>query len=249
VGTRPFSSRTSIEHGPAVVRTRWQTPPSQTPTRRRRSRCSPSPANARCSPPPPLLPLPPPRPLLAVPVRARRVRRRVCSAAAAAQEELDALDVERESLLDVVLAKAQAMDITEKIQRVLIALPYSKPSDSGKDVADELATTISRIEAEDEQATEERPALISGISMLMPGVCLSLLEGPQRLIIGTLREFQQSGTATPCSARVCSSALGSARDRCRAKAHAAALTCMCTCLCPGVWLSCVAGVQGAGCGR
>ena len=101
--------------------------------------------------------------------------------------------MERESLLDVVLAKAQAMGITEKIQRVLIALPYKKPSDSGDDVADELATTISRIEAEDEQATEERPALISGISLVMPGVCLSLLEGPQRLIIGALREFQQSG--------------------------------------------------------
>jgi len=113
--------------------------------------------------------------------------------AATSQEELDALDVERESLLDVVLARAQAMGITEKIQRVLIALPYKKPSDSGNDVADELATTISRIEAEDEQATEERPALISGISLLMPGVCLSLLEGPHRLIIGALREFQQSG--------------------------------------------------------
>ena len=113
--------------------------------------------------------------------------------AASSQEELDALDVERESLLDVVLAKAQAMGITEKIQRVLIALPYKKSSESGDDVADELATTISRIEAEDEQATEERPALISGISLVMPGVCLSLLEGPQRLIIGALREFQQSG--------------------------------------------------------
>ena len=128
------------------------------------------------------------------PCRRACVMPAACDAdAVTSQEELDALDVERESLLDVVLAKAQAMGITEKIQRVLIALPYKKPSDSGDDVADELATTISRIEAEDEQATEERPALISGISLVMPGVCLSLLEGPQRLIIGALREFQQSG--------------------------------------------------------
>ena len=102
--------------------------------------------------------------------------------------------MERESLLDVVMAKAQSMGVTEKIQRVLIAFPYTKASDSGADVGSEIASTISRIEAEDEQATEERPSLISGISLLMPGVCLSLLEGPQRLIIGTLRTFQQKGS-------------------------------------------------------
>jgi hypothetical protein len=33
-------------------------------------------------------------------------------------------------------------------------------------------------------------ANITGISLLMPGVCLSLIEGPQRLVIGLLRAFQ-----------------------------------------------------------
>ena len=188
--------------------------PDADPAVQEQVRPAAGPANARGSLPLLQLPPLPPRRCRAAPCAARRAcpRRgfgRECAHAAAAQEDLDALDVERESLLDVVLARTQAMGIPEKIQRVLIALPYSKPTDSGKDVADELATTISRIEAEDEQATEERPALISGISLLMPGVCLSLLEGPQRLIIGTLREFQQSGIATP--ARVCVCARASAR--------------------------------------
>jgi len=102
------------------------------------------------------------------------------------QEELAALDVERESLLDVVMAKARQLGVEEKIQRVLIALTYAKASDSGSDLGKELAATISQMEAEDEQG-----GTITGISMLMPGVCLAQIEGPQRLIVGTLRALQQ----------------------------------------------------------
>lgn len=105
------------------------------------------------------------------------------------QEELDALDVERESLLDVVMTKMQTLGITEKIQRVLVALPYAKASDNGVDVSNELSATVSRQESED-----EKQGTLSGISLAMPGVCLLLLEGPQRLVIGTLREFQAPGS-------------------------------------------------------
>ena len=106
-----------------------------------------------------------------------------------AQEELDALDVERESLLDVVMAKAKKLGITEKIQRVLIALVYAKGADGGTDISNELSSTISQLEADDEKG-----GFVSGISLLMPGICLSLLEGPQRLVIGALRHFQKSGS-------------------------------------------------------
>jgi hypothetical protein len=61
------------------------------------------------------------------------------------------LDVERESLLDVVLAKARSLGIQEKIQRVLIALTYAKASDSGQEVAAEIAANISQLEVADEQ--------------------------------------------------------------------------------------------------
>ena len=105
------------------------------------------------------------------------------------QEELDALDVERESLLDVVMAKMQTQGITEKIHRVLVALPYAKASDSGVDVSQEIAATVSRQESED-----EKQGTLSGMSLSMPGVCLLLLEGPQRLVIGTLHEFQAPGS-------------------------------------------------------
>lgn len=104
----------------------------------------------------------------------------------AEQDELEALEVERESLLDVVMAKAKAMGIQEKVQRVLIALTYAKASDSGQDVADEMRASITRLESED-----EKQGRVTGLSLLMPGVCLALLEGPQRLIIGMLRSFQQ----------------------------------------------------------
>jgi hypothetical protein len=107
-------------------------------------------------------------------------------AAQTEQEELEALDVERESLLDVVLAKAQKAGIEEKIQRVLVALVYAKAGDGGSAVGNDLGATISRIEAEDEQN-----GYITGLSMLMPGVCLALLEGPQRVVIGVLRAIQE----------------------------------------------------------
>merc|ERR1712205_37724 len=38
---------------------------------------------------------------------------------------------------------------------------------------------------------DEKQGRVTGLSLLMPGVCLALLEGPQRLIIGMLRSFQQ----------------------------------------------------------
>ena len=62
------------------------------------------------------------------------------------------------------MAKAKAMGIQEKVQRVLIALTYAKASDSGQDVADEMRASITRLESED-----EKQGRVTGLSLLMPG--------------------------------------------------------------------------------
>lgn len=97
------------------------------------------------------------------------------------------LDDVRLSLLDIVRQRAEAMGLVEKIQRVMIALKYAKPSDTGNAVKSLVDSIVQKIEDEDEQGGK-----LTGLLLLLPGCGLMILEGPQRLVIGSLKMLHES---------------------------------------------------------
>ncbi|KAJ1479262.1 hypothetical protein T484DRAFT_1959256 [Baffinella frigidus] len=103
-----------------------------------------------------------------------------------AEEHIEILDVQRPSLLDVVMQKAEDLGLVEKIQRVLIAGKYLKPADTGEAVKEMLDNAVRQTEDSDEDGGH-----ITGLTIMLPGCFLSIIEGPQRLVIGTLRMLQE----------------------------------------------------------
>jgi hypothetical protein len=101
------------------------------------------------------------------------------------EEAIALLDVERPSLLDVVVQRAEDLGLVEKIQRVVIAGKYAKAQDSGDAVKDMIDNAVRQTEESDEDG-----GYITGLTIMLPGCFLSIIEGPQRLAIGTLRLLQ-----------------------------------------------------------
>ena len=63
-----------------------------------------------------------------------------------------------------------------------VAIKYAKASDTGESIKGLVDTTVQKAMDEDEQ--EGR---ITGLLLLLPGAALMIFEGPQRLVIGTLK--------------------------------------------------------------
>lgn len=63
-----------------------------------------------------------------------------------------------------------------------VAIKYAKASDSGESIKGLVDTTVQKAMDEDEQ--EGR---ITGLLLLLPGAALMIVEGPQRLVIGSLK--------------------------------------------------------------
>ena len=109
------------------------------------------------------------------------------SVTAAQPDPLAELDAPRLSLLDVVKQKADALGLLEKIHRVLIIIQYGKPSDSGDNLKEMLESLI-----DSEQSADEQGGNMTGILLMYPSCCALILEGPQRLVVGTLRKIKES---------------------------------------------------------
>ena len=104
-------------------------------------------------------------------------------------EILAELDEPRLSLLDVVRQRAEVLGLLEKIHRVLIAVKYGKPGDSGDSLKDVIESIRNSQESADEQG-----GVLTGILLMFPLCCLLLLEGPQRLVVGTLTSLKEHQT-------------------------------------------------------
>ncbi len=110
------------------------------------------------------------------------------TAAASAQgDPLAEIDAPRLSLLDVVRQKAESLGLLEKIHRVLIVVKYGKSSDTGDNLKEMVESLI-----DSEQAADEQGGVMTGILLMYPICCVLLLEGPQRLVVGTLRKLQEN---------------------------------------------------------
>jgi hypothetical protein len=109
------------------------------------------------------------------------------SLATSQADPLAELDAPRLSLLDVVRQKAESLGLLEKIHRVLVCLKYGKPSDSGDNLKEMLESLI-----DSEQAADEQGGIMTGILLMYPLCCVLLLEGPQRLVVGTLRKIKET---------------------------------------------------------
>ena len=102
-------------------------------------------------------------------------------------DPLAELDAPRLSLLDVVRQKAESLGLLEKIHRVFIVVKYGKPSDTGDNLKEMLESLI-----DSEQAADEQGGVLTGILLMYPICCTMLLEGPQRLVVGTLRKIKET---------------------------------------------------------
>jgi RNase H-fold protein (predicted Holliday junction resolvase) len=90
--------------------------------------------------------------------------------AAVIGEALETVDVPRQSLLDVVMKRAEELQLLEKIQRVVIAGKFKKAGDNGEGTKDAVDDIVRQLQNQDEDDGE-----ITGILLGFPGcfLCVS----------------------------------------------------------------------------
>eukprot|EP00961_Rhodomonas_salina_P143800 1935351-Rhodomonas_salina.2 len=70
--------------------------------------------------------------------------------AATIGETLEAVDIPRQSLLDVVMSRARDLQLLEKIQRVVIAGKFKKSGDNGEGTREAVDETVRQVQSQDE---------------------------------------------------------------------------------------------------
>eukprot|EP00960_Hanusia_phi_P031623 749385-Hanusia_phi.AAC.2 len=159
--------------------------------------------------------------------------------------DMESFNVERKSLLDVVMDKAEQLELMEKLQRVLVGVRYSGNIDAGEAIKEQIDDCVKKTVAQDEQGgfttgltillnaccllvyaslvpssttfsllsvpplhpttSSSTPSLFPSLTFssfatathshgrpLTSNLLLQTLEGPQRLIVGTLRSLQDA---------------------------------------------------------